>query len=327
MTFDNIKLDKGLYTSNKGFTRALEEIDPSENYIGTELEGLDAYERQLKRFDIKVKGANSDTISKFFQTSDSAALFPEYVSRAVRTGLTNNILDDLVATTTIIDSLDYRSIECLESEKVTDGRDFINEGTHIPETVIKTNSNLTQLHKVGRSLVASYEALKSQRLDLFTVSLGQIGNYIANCEVMQAINTLLGATKSLDYAGDEIAYTDLIEMWKSLAPYEMNTIIAEGDNLTRILQMNEFKDSNAGQNFHATGQLATPVGAKLVYSPTNVLGDKVIAIDKRYALEKVQFGDIVTDFDKLIDRQLERATITLTSGFNRLIDGACVIAS
>ena len=38
MTFDTIKLDKGLYTSNKGFTRALEEIDPSENYIGTELE-------------------------------------------------------------------------------------------------------------------------------------------------------------------------------------------------------------------------------------------------------------------------------------------------
>lgn len=327
MTFDTIKLDKGLYTSNKGFTNALEEIDPSENYVGTELEGLDAYERQLKRFDIKVNGANSDTISKFFQTSDSAALFPEYVSRAVRTGLTSNILDDLVATTTVIDSLDYRSIECVDSEKVTDGRDFINEGTHIPETVIKTNSNLTQLHKCGRSLVASYEALKSQRLDLFTISLKQIGNYIANCETVQAISTLLNGSNTLNFAGDEIAYVDFIEMYKSLAPYEMNTVIAEGDNLTKILQMTEFKDSKAGQSFHATGQLATPIGAKLVYSPTDILNGKVIAIDKRYALEKVQFGDVVTDFDKLIDRQLERATITLTSGFNRLIDGACVIAS
>lgn len=327
MTFDNIKLDKGLYTSNKGFTRALEELDPSENYIGTELEGLDAYERQLKRFDIKVNGANSDTISKFFQTSDSAALFPEYVSRAVRTGLTNNILDDLVATTTVIDSLDYRSIECVDAEKVENGVDFINEGTHIPETVIKTSSNLTKLNKCGRSLVASYEALKSQRLDLFTISLKQIGNYIANCETVQAINTLLKASKNLDFAGDDIAYVDFIEMYKSLAPYEMNTVIAEGDNLSKILQMTEFKDSQAGQSFHATGKLVTPVGAKLVYSPTNILNGRIIAIDKRFALEKVQFGDVVTDFDKLIDRQLERATITLTSGFNRLIDGACVIAS
>ena len=29
MAFDNIKLDKGLYTGSKGFTASLEEIDPS----------------------------------------------------------------------------------------------------------------------------------------------------------------------------------------------------------------------------------------------------------------------------------------------------------
>lgn len=75
MAFDNIKLDKGLYSSSKGFTASLEAADPSENYIGTELEGLDAYQRQLKRFNIKVSGTGSDSVSKFFQTSDSAVLF------------------------------------------------------------------------------------------------------------------------------------------------------------------------------------------------------------------------------------------------------------
>lgn len=75
MAFDNIKLEKGLYTTSKGFTASLEELDPSENYIGTDYEGLDAYQRQLKRFDIKVSGTGSDTISKFFATTDSAALF------------------------------------------------------------------------------------------------------------------------------------------------------------------------------------------------------------------------------------------------------------
>ena len=48
MAFDNIKLEKGLYSTSQGFTASLEELDPSENYIGTDYEGLDAYQRQLK---------------------------------------------------------------------------------------------------------------------------------------------------------------------------------------------------------------------------------------------------------------------------------------
>jgi len=86
-SYDNIRLEKGLYTTNGGFSNALEELDPSDNYAGTNLEGLDAFERQLKRFDIRVGGNGSDVVEKFFKTSDSAALFPEYVARAVKQGM------------------------------------------------------------------------------------------------------------------------------------------------------------------------------------------------------------------------------------------------
>ena len=56
--YNNIKLEKGLYSiTGKTFTQALAELDPDANYENTELKGLDAFERQLKRFDIKVKGA------------------------------------------------------------------------------------------------------------------------------------------------------------------------------------------------------------------------------------------------------------------------------
>ena len=104
--FDNIKLEKGLYSSGN-FTKALESIDPSENYKGTSLESLDAYQRQLKRFGIKVGGAGSDVVDKFFSTADSAVLFPEYVSRAVRQGLEQaDILPGIVASTTVIKTVD-----------------------------------------------------------------------------------------------------------------------------------------------------------------------------------------------------------------------------
>ena len=97
-TYDNLKLEKGMYgESGKSFTQVLEAADPSENYRGTPLEGLDAFQRQLKRFDIHVKGSRSDTVEKFFRTSESAVLFPEFVSRVVRQGMEeDNVHGDAV---------------------------------------------------------------------------------------------------------------------------------------------------------------------------------------------------------------------------------------
>ena len=54
---NNFKLEKGMYQEpGRSFSQVLESIDPSDKYIGTPLEGLDAFQRQLKRFDIKVRG-------------------------------------------------------------------------------------------------------------------------------------------------------------------------------------------------------------------------------------------------------------------------------
>lgn len=73
--------------SGRSFTQVLEKLDPDQQYRGTALEGLDAFQRQLKRFDIKVKGAGSDIVDKFFSNSQSAVLFPEYIARAVKAGM------------------------------------------------------------------------------------------------------------------------------------------------------------------------------------------------------------------------------------------------
>ena len=46
--YENLKLEKGMYgRGGKTFSQTLEELDPSENYRGTALEGLDAFQRQL----------------------------------------------------------------------------------------------------------------------------------------------------------------------------------------------------------------------------------------------------------------------------------------
>ena len=109
--FNEIRLEKGMYSERgRSFEQTLEALDPNENYKGTPYEGLDAFQRQLKRFDIKVRGAGSDVVEKFFSTSESAVLFPEYVSRSVKAGMEEgNILPSITATVTRFDGMDYRS--------------------------------------------------------------------------------------------------------------------------------------------------------------------------------------------------------------------------
>ena len=109
--YNDIKLEKGLYNlAGKSFIQVLEERDPDENYDGTPLSNLDAFERQLKRFDIKISGENCDKVEKFFVTTESAVLFPEFVRRAVNAGMEDSILGDIVAVKTIQTAISTEAI-------------------------------------------------------------------------------------------------------------------------------------------------------------------------------------------------------------------------
>ena len=326
--YENIKLDKGLYSTGKGFTAELESVDPSENYKGTSLEGLDAFERQLKRFDIKISGTNSDVIDKFFKTADAAALFPEYVARAVRKGKEEaDILPLIVAAKTNINGLDYRTIASVPTDEEKELK-AVAEGETIPSTNIRVQSNLVNLQKHGRLLVASYETIRFQRLDIFTVMLKQIGAYIAKSQLNQAVSTIVAGDGNENPAaslsvttGGTITYSDLVSFWNSFDPYELNTIVAAPDIAAKILEMSEMRDAAAGLNFHSTGKVVTPLGAKLIKSSAVTQGT-LIGLDKSCTLEMVQAGGIMTEYDKLIDRQLERAAITEISGFAKIFTDA-----
>lgn len=315
--YDSLKLEKGMY--NLDFTRALEELDPSENYEGTDLAGLDAYERQLKRFNIKVNGRNSDIIEKFFQATDSAVLFPEYVRRAVEQGLeTASVLPSIVSTITKIDGNDYRTIALTTDS--TSGN-AVTEGAAMPGTVITNSSSLVTMKKRGRVISSSYESLRLKRLDLFSVALKQIGADIARSQLGDAVDVLIGGTNNTVSAASTtgFAYADLLAMWAGLAPYELNTILANTAMMQTILSLTEMKDAEAGLAFQGTGKMITPLGSTLVRA-SSVANYTIVGFDKNCALEMVQAGDINIDFDKLIDKQLERTTINSTVGFARVFE-------
>ena len=339
MGYENLKLEKGMYRqAGMSFAQVLESLDPSENYRGTALEGTDAFQRQLKRFGIRAKGAGSSSVEKFFRTMDSAVLFPEYIARTVRQGMEeHDILPHITATTTVIDAMDYRSIYSNPTDEDKALQD-VEEGGAIPETEVKTKEHLISLTKRGRMLVASYEALRFQKLDLFGVMLRQIGAHIQRQQLADAVKVLAEGdgndnaavqytvgTDPISGTKGTLEYDQLVEFWSRFDPYTMNTLLCSTATMTRLLKIPELQNPLTGLNFQGTGKFTAPLGARL--HRTGAVADGVIiGLDNRYALEQVRASDVLVEYDKLIDRQLERAAITTIAGFGKICDGAsCVL--
>lgn len=294
MRYENFRLEKGMYQEkNISFTQVLEILDPSEFYVGTAMEGLDAFQRQLKRFDIKVRGIGSDSVEKFFAQSESAVLFPEYVARAVRMGLEDS---------DIIPTIAASSTKLTDIEQATDRQ--------------------IKLHKRGRMLVASYDAVRRQKIDLFSVALRQIGAFIARSRLEDAVDVLINGDSNSEPAfvktqsWPNFDYDAILRFWTELDPYEMNTMLVSNDSAPDLIQ-------NLSDKLSVQDQMGvlTSFGTRIIRSGA-VPEKTVIGFDKRFALESVQVGDIMVETEKLIDKQFERAAITVTSGFSKIYGDA-----
>lgn len=329
--YETISISKDFYKTEDGFSKSLERLDPSEQYRGTELAQYDAFQRQLKRFDIKVSGKGSDRLQKFFATTDSAALFPEYVSRAVKQGVEENgILEEICAAHTMIEGMDYRAIAA-DTDPKDQSPAIVEEGGFIPETTIRLKDHLVRLRKRGRMMVASYEAIKFQKLDLFSVALKQIGSCIAKAQLEDAVEVLVNGDGNNNPAqkvplneADKLSYQDLLHLWASFGEYRMNVMLASPDMMLKMLQIPELQNPETGLNFQATGSLSTPLGAKLFVCPAAPQGS-IIGLDSRYALEMVSAGGIRVEYDKLIECQTERAAVTAIAGFSKIFPDAVKI--
>ena len=51
----------------------------------------------------------------------------------------------------------------------------------------------------------------------------------------------------------------------------------------------------------------------------------ILGLDRNYALEMVRASDVLVEYDKLIDRQLERAAVTSIAGFAKIFTPAAKV--
>ena len=213
----------------------------------------------------------------------------------------------------------------------------VAEGASIPATQVKTKDNLVKLNKRGRMLIASYEAIRFQKLDLFSITLRQIGAYIQTMHLHDAVDVLVNGdgngnaaqvytigTSPMTGTKGTLSYQQLVEFWAQFEPYELNCFLMNTGTMVKMLGLKEFQNPLTGLNFQGTGALSTPLGAELLKAGCVDAG-KIIGLDRRYALEMVQAGEVSVEYDKLIDRQLERAAITSISGFGKIMPEAAKV--
>ncbi|MDE7278602.1 MAG: hypothetical protein K2N26_02615 [Oscillospiraceae bacterium] len=308
--YNTIKIEKGFYNlSGKTFSQALDAIDPSENYTDEALRKADAFERQLKRFDIKVRGVNADKVDKFFQSAESALLFPEFVRRAVESGLNSGCLNKITAAVSITDGIDCRGIV------LTDGTQEYTEttavGAELPESSITLSSEVIALKKYGRLINAPYEAVRQQRLDVFAAALRAVGAKLAKAIESAAVATLTASGDSVAMSGGTFNYAELAAFWGNFKSCNMNAILCSPAAAAKILAFDEMnKTVTTG-----SGNTVTPFGAEFVVSPA-VDDNTVIGLDKTCALEMIRGGEVSVDVDKLISKLSDGAAVAVNVGFS-----------
>jgi hypothetical protein len=298
---------------------------------------LTAWEKQLIMADIQVAGAYCSVTEKFFATSQSAVLFPAYVSNEIQIGqMLTGIVGELIKRRIIIDSDHYKKLKLTmpEREKQLKRTD---EGAEFPVMKIQLGDKTVVIKKFGRILEATYESIARQRLDAVGEALRMVGLQIEIDKTDHLLYTFIngdgdsnaitvGSRTYTQLTSGDIGLKDIIGWSGFMAlPYQMNKFVGPKALL------NEWKTALA--NMSGSVSPVERLGSVGVNVPTAFEWDRTtsglgsgdndfIGVDQRFAAEEVADGPILVEADKIIRRQINETVVSEKVGY--AIDEAAV---
>lgn len=307
-------------------TALLEAQDPSENYA--DMPGwnkTNAFQRQLAARDINIKTASMGV----FYDSSNRALFPEFVNTKILEGKISGInevrAEDLVGVVTPINTMNYIAPVVSLPDDTTAMKD-ITEGSDFPEIKITLDKRSLALRKFGYTVKMTYEVAQNITINYFQTTLRLIGQRWAQKQAGLALSTIMAAGARTDTTASGLTYKELKDFVVHHAPYDVTLMIANLDGVCAILDLSEFKDQQTGSKFQETGAYNSPFGASLKgYGRTDAdLTNKIVVIDKAYALEKVVSNrPSLVEYDKITTSQWETMTVSEYVAFSRMQANAC----
>lgn len=325
------KLAKEMYKQALETGETFSELLAVEN--PSKVEGLDAYQFALydRKFDLK-----KDTVERFYKNAEDSILFPEFINRNVRIGIAglgrlDLTLDEMIATTTTIDSGVYQTIKAeFDAKKIDFTR--VTEGAPFPTVSIASGKESITLAKIGIGMDVTYEVLRRMKLPLLAIHMQLIGQRLAKRNVAYAMYNIINGdgndNAAPQTAPTAVSYDALLDFFLDMEDWEATVWAGKKAILKTILKEDEFKDPLLFDTAK-TGEIAKVFGynMKRFNWGETTLGDKMlVAIAKNAALELVkESGAELVETDKIIDRQFEKTVISQVLGFSRIFKNAATI--
>lgn len=300
MRYNEIALIKEMYDiPNKTLSDILTELDPDSGYNELDdLRGLDAYERQLKRFYIKVRGNKCDQVNKFFQSDKSLILFPEYIRRTIRKGIGNALIIPYISAVEV----------CLPDAEKRSQYTFTVDIDDTYQTLIQI-ANLTNFVK---EFACSYHLIRQLNIETFGVILRDMGFAIAREINDKCVTHIKNKNIYNPISIKGITIDSLIGFINSVKT-NITTIICDPKTYNKIITFPKIinhitLDKNDIVN--------TPLGITIIKS--NALSNEIIGLDKTTGLEISYESKDIVNSNELMSTDFSKISYSIKIGYNRI---------
>jgi len=278
------------------------------------------------------------TVDRFFQSDPAARwLFPEIVRGAVLEGVRTRprhpelILRDEPVSGAAVDL--PRVVEDADEEELR----AVAEGAAIPESAIRYGDRVFRLQKLGRSLIASYEAVRRMSVDMLRVHLRRMGERLGlDLDARLAALLAQGHPEYPDTAPQVLhtatpgafTYDDLLAAYAQLRlgnGFTPTHLVCDTATLCALMALEPLRNPMVS-DFERTGRWPVPLGVTLVPISGHP-ADCFTLLDARHAAVKLTEQDVLVENEKLISRQWERVCVTVVTDFAIAYEKARVVMS
>jgi hypothetical protein len=263
-------------------------------------------------------------------------------------------LERLLAMTTPIQGIDYRSIYLQNVDPNLKRMVRVGESTEPPRMKLTTSSHTIQLSKYGRILEASYEVLRRQRLDRIAMEIALMAIQAEVDKAATVYDILVNGdgnpnTAATNYnltALDPTAststptppYNITLRAWlnfksKFVNPYMLTTAIVTADTAVALQLLNTGSANiplvyiQAASGFGGFEAINPSLrdNVALGWTP-DALPNKIIGFDSRRAVERVtEIGSDIQEVERHATTQTQDMVFTETEGYDILdISGLAV---
>lgn len=262
---------------------------------------------------------------------DAAGLRAQQIQTAIPLG-------EILANTSTVDTDAYRAAYLIEPSAPSLRMVRVGETADIPETRIATREQSVYLHKYGRAVRISYEAMRRQPIDRVALLIARIAIQADTDKLSTAIDTMINGDgngnaatvvnlTTLDPATTAnnltlIAWINFIQQFPN--PYALTTVLGRTAATTALMVLNVGTANTMLAELRSTLGIGglRPINPELsgtvsVGTTLDAPAAKLIGFDRRFALEQlIEANADINETMRWILNQTEVLTLSEVVGFD-----------